>query len=91
MFSQDGVTQIAVAQNEQARILIIGLDGTVLDELEQPKGGEFNFDEANGYYSQRPKQQCPWGSPHRAEFACTGIFVYLCTPALFIVFVNVTV
>jgi hypothetical protein len=42
-----GKTQIAVAQNEHARILIVGLDGTVVQEIQQPKGGEFNHDEAN--------------------------------------------
>lgn len=46
-YTAQGTTQIAVAQNEQARILIIGLDGAVKQELKQPKGGEFNYDEAN--------------------------------------------
>ena len=43
------MTQIAVAQNEHARILIVDLDGTVKQELGIPQGGEFDYDEANGY------------------------------------------
>lgn len=73
VFKHNGETLIAIAQNENARILIIGTDGTVKQQLDQPKGGEFDFDEANGYYSQAPKQGCPWHSPHRAEFACTDV------------------
>lgn len=51
-----------VAQNEDARVLILGLDGTVKQELTIPKGGEFDYDEANGYYSNRPIKNVPWGS-----------------------------
>lgn len=64
---------IAAAQNEQARILIVTLDGTIKQQLDQPKGGEFNFDEANAYFSNAPKKQCPWGTPHEAQFAVTDV------------------
>ena len=40
VFKHEGETAIAVAQNEDARVLIIGLDGTVQQELSMPKGGE---------------------------------------------------
>ena len=34
-----------------------GLDGTVKQQLDMPKGGEFDFAEANLYYSERPPKQ----------------------------------
>ena len=44
----DGRTLIAVAQNDDQRVLIINPeDGSVLQELGVPNGGEFNFGEAN--------------------------------------------
>jgi hypothetical protein len=61
VFKHNGETTIALAQNENGRVLIVSLDGTVKQELGMPKGGEFNFDEANAYYSNRPIQQVPWG------------------------------
>lgn len=73
VFKHNGKTSIAVANNEHARVLIINLDGSVQQQLDQPKGGEFNYDEANGYYSERPKKQCPWGTPHTPAFACTDV------------------
>ena len=51
VFEHEGTTQIAVAQNDDARVLVIALDGVVKQELNMPKGGEFNFDEANLYDS----------------------------------------
>ena len=51
VFEHEGTTQIAVAQNDDARVLVIALDGVVRQELNMPKGGEFNFDEANMYDS----------------------------------------
>jgi len=68
-----GVTTIAVAQNDAQRVLIIGLDGTVQQQLDMPKGGEFNFDEANAYYSNAPTKMAPWGQPHKAAFAVTDV------------------
>lgn len=73
VFKHNDQTLIALAQNEDARILIVGLDGTVLQDLPQPKGGEFDFPEANHYYSKRPIKQCPWGSPGTPAFACTDV------------------
>ena len=54
VFKHEGETLIAAAQNEAQRVLIVGLDGRVRQELTQPKGGEFDFAEANGYYSNTP-------------------------------------
>mmetsp|Transcript_15024 Transcript_15024/g.44638 ORF Transcript_15024/g.44638 Transcript_15024/m.44638 type:complete len:448 (-) Transcript_15024:173-1516(-) len=73
VFKHKGATQIAVAQNEHQRILIVDLDGKVKQELPKPKGGEFEYDEANWYYSHAPKKQCPWGTPHNAVFAVTDV------------------
>jgi hypothetical protein len=77
VFEHGGVTSIAIAQNEDQRVLIVGLDGAVKQQLDMPKGGEFNFAEANAYYSKRPKQQCPWETgaraPHSAVFAVTDV------------------
>merc|ERR1719469_27729 len=49
------------------RVLIIdGKTGTVLQEITKPLGGEFDFAEANAYYSERR---------HHTEkvFACTDV------------------
>jgi hypothetical protein len=76
VFTHNGETNIAVAQNEQNRILIVGLDGTVKQELGSPKGGEFTFDQANAYYSNHPRQQAPWQPSqgmHRSTFDCTDV------------------
>lgn len=51
VFEHKGQTLIAVAQNNNQRVLILGLDGTVKQEINKPKGGEFNSVEANAYYS----------------------------------------
>lgn len=76
VFKHNGETAIAVAQNEHGRVLIVGLDGNVKQELNIPKGGEFNYDEANAYYSKQPKKMCPWHEPHNAQFACTDVTYY---------------
>uniref|UniRef100_A0A7S3ESD9 Uncharacterized protein n=1 Tax=Haptolina ericina TaxID=156174 RepID=A0A7S3ESD9_9EUKA len=73
VFEHKGQTNIAVAQNEDQRVLIIGLDGEVKQQLSAPVGGEFDFGEANVYYSERPIKQCPWGQPHLPKFACTDV------------------
>jgi hypothetical protein len=76
VFKHKGTTNIALAQNEDARILIVALDGTIKQELPQPEGGEFNFDEANAYYSNRPLQQAPWGKKmgmHVPTFCVTDV------------------
>eukprot|EP00039_Didymoeca_costata_P020281 m.340729 g.340729 ORF g.340729 m.340729 type:complete len:435 (-) comp19489_c0_seq1:69-1373(-) len=73
IFKHKGVTNIAVAQNTEARILIIGLDGKVKQQLDQPVGGEFNFAEANAYYSEAPSQQRPQAAPPTPSFACTDV------------------
>ena len=75
VFSHDGETFIAVAQNEAQRILIVGLDGVVKQQLDKPQGGEFAFDEANGYYSARRHMSqavCNDGKS-RNVFACTDV------------------
>ena len=60
--SDDGRTLIAVAQNDDQRVLVIDpADGAVLQELSVPNGGEFNFAPANHYYSNRPVKKVPWG------------------------------
>jgi hypothetical protein len=54
----------------------VGLDGTVKQELTQPKGGEFRCADANGYYSNRPTLQVPWGDRDgrpNPSFACTDV------------------
>jgi len=73
VFKHNGVTSIAVAQNNESRVLIIDLKGNVKQQLDAPKGGEFNFGEANAYYSERPTKCVPWGTPHQAAFACTDV------------------
>lgn len=72
-FKHGDVTRLALAQNEDERVLIVGLDGTVHQQLDAPRGGEFAFAEANAYYSARPIKQLPNGAPHRAKFACTDV------------------
>jgi len=77
VFEHKGQTLIACAQNEQARVLLLSLDGEVLQQLDAPKGGEFNFDEANGYYSKNPRKGCPWhevqGLSGGPDFAVTDV------------------
>jgi len=73
VFKHKGETLIACAQNEHARILIINLDGTVKQQLDQPKGGEFDYDDANWYYSRTQNKVCPWGQPATPAFACTDV------------------
>lgn len=75
-FKHGGQTRLALAQNEASRVLIVSLDGAVLQELGQPNGGEFDFDEANMYYSHTPTLQVPWGDRdgrHVPAFACTDV------------------
>ena len=55
-------------------MLIIGLDGSIKQQLSKPTGGEFEFDEANAYYSNRPAKQCPWQEDRSdPTFACTDV------------------
>jgi len=65
-FKHNGITQIAVAQNDDQRVLIMDLDGNVQQELVKPQGGEFAFGEANAYYSERRQKT-------EAVFACTDV------------------
>ena len=51
-FVHDGQKRVALANNQAKRILIVDLQGKVLQELPSPKGGEFNFDIANDYYTK---------------------------------------
>jgi len=55
-FAHNGQKRIAVAQNGAQKVLIVDLDGKVLQELGTPEGGEFNFAAANDYYKKdKPK------------------------------------
>ena len=67
----------AESMGGQARVLLLSLDGEVLQQLDAPKGGEFNFDEANGYYSKNPRKGCPWhevqGLSGGPDFAVTDV------------------
>lgn len=73
VFNHKGQTRVALAQNEHERVLIVDTDGQVVQELGQPKGGEFSYDEANAYYSNRPRRQLPWDKPHTPAFAVTDV------------------
>lgn len=73
VFNHKGATRIALAQNEHERVLIVDVDGHVVQELSKPQGGEFEFDEANAYYSHKPKKQLPWSKPHTPAFAVTDV------------------
>ena len=46
-----GKRLIAIAQNEAERVIITDLEGEVQQVLQSPRGGEFDFGEANAYYS----------------------------------------
>ena len=60
-----GLTQIAVAQNNAQRVLILNLDGSVKQELNTPRGGEFDCDDPNLYYSENRHKS--------GHFACTDV------------------
>jgi len=67
-FKHAGKKLLAVAQNTTEQVLIIDpADGTVLQRLGSPRGGEFSFGEANRYYSAlRHANQAN-------TFACTDV------------------
>lgn len=69
VFSHDGATSIALAQNDAERVLITNLDGHVVQQLDRPCGGEFRNDEVNAYYSER-RQSRPAGAK---TFCCTDV------------------
>jgi len=69
VFAHNGVTQLALAQNEDERVLIVDLDGVVKQELRRPNGGEFSCGEANAYYSARRTQPLSGAK----VFACTDV------------------
>merc|ERR1712086_186650 len=73
VFKHENETMIAVAQNDDQRVLVVSLDGTVRQQLNMPQGGEFKCDAANHYYSNRQTKQVPWGTPATPEFACTDV------------------
>ena len=66
-FEHEGTTRLALAQNEAERVLIVGLDGTVEQELQRPRGGEFANDAVNRYYSERRVSSAP------KIFSCTDV------------------
>ncbi|MBI1372167.1 MAG: hypothetical protein GC159_05325 [Phycisphaera sp.] len=49
-FVHNGKKYIAVAQQGDQRVLVVDLDGKVLQQINKPAGGEFNFEPANAYY-----------------------------------------
>lgn len=51
-FVHKGEKFLAVAQNNDERVLVVGLNGEVKQELAKPDGTEFAFAEANDYYKQ---------------------------------------
>ena len=65
-FEQGGEKRIALAQNDEQRVLILdATDGKVLQVLGQPRGGEFKgCAEANGYYSARRSHVKGDGNPN---------------------------
>lgn len=67
VFEHDGRTTLALAQNDAQRVLLVGLDGNVQQELSRPRGGEFAHDEANAYYSERRASSAP------KIFCCTDV------------------
>eukprot|EP00943_MAST-04B_sp_MAST-4B-sp1_P009419 g9419.t1 len=73
VFKHKGETNIALAQNDDQRVLIVSLKGDILQQLDSPKGGEFNFDEANAYYSEKNIKVIPWENPNVPSFACTDV------------------
>ena len=73
VFKHKGKPKIALAQNDDQRVLIVSMDGNVEQQLDAPKGGEFNFDEANAYYSEKIIKQIPWVEPKKSSFACTDV------------------
>ena len=76
VFKHGAVKRLALAQNDAQRVLIVDLEGTVLQELGPPVGGEFSFDEANGYYSSRPSmhdRELRRLGQHRPDFKCTDV------------------
>ena len=50
VFKHKGEKLIALANNNNQRVLIVDLQGNVKQEMAPPKGGEFNFEPANNYY-----------------------------------------
>ena len=76
VFKHGAVKRLALAQNDAQRVLIVDLEGNVLQELGPPVGGEFSFDEANGYYSSRPSmhdRELRRLGQHRPDFKCTDV------------------
>lgn len=51
-------------KNDAQRVLITNLEGTVLQELGAPKGGEFTHDAPNAFYSEHR---------HKDVFKCTDV------------------
>jgi len=67
VFKHQGNTMVAIAQNDAERVLIVDLQGNVQQTLCSPRGGEFNFGEANGYYSEKRHLGAP------KLFSCTDV------------------
>ena len=89
VFKHEGTTSIALAQNEAQRVLIVGLDGRVQQELRCPRGGEFTCAAANHFYSKRREDKGEAGKKFAvdeaydpARFVALAICVSLRTVAL---------
>lgn len=74
IFTHKNKKFIAMALNEGAgHVLITDLEGNVVQKLDAPKGGEFNFAEANAYYSKKAPSQIPWNTDITPDFAVTDV------------------
>jgi hypothetical protein len=54
VYKHKGKTQIALAMNNNQKVLIVDTAGNILQDLPKPNGSEFNFEPANAYY-KNPK------------------------------------
>ena len=62
LFTHKDKKYIALANEGKARILIVDLEGKVLQEIKKPTGTEFDFQPANNWFSRK--------NPH---FSCTDV------------------
>eukprot|EP00912_Choanoflagellata_sp_UC4_P002004 UC4_evm1s1289 len=67
VFDHKGKTLIAVALNNDQKILVVNLNGKIVQEMNKPEGHEFLFEEANEYYSKYKGKDTP------KVFSCTDV------------------
>jgi hypothetical protein len=58
-FVHNGKKLLALAQNSNARVLIVDLEGNVLQQLDAPDGSSFKFEPAKEYYAQEKVHFAP--------------------------------